>query len=109
MTTPSRKTSFWFALWGYLNQPVFDKRIKFEFNPAKFTVGYRSDLLERCWTKDYNTEQNRQQLETCWETAPPQDERRNGAQNTPTPNHSQNTQNTQNDPGHQLSDRAASE
>ncbi|MEO0869749.1 MAG: hypothetical protein AAFY17_15190 [Cyanobacteria bacterium J06642_11] len=66
MTTPSRKFSFWFALWDYLNQPVFDSDTRFIFNPAKFTVGYRTKLLKRCWVKDYTTEKNRLQLETCW-------------------------------------------
>lgn len=94
MTTPSRKSSFWFALWDYLNQPVFDNRVKFIFNPVKFTVGYRSQLLERCWTKDYDTEKQRQQLETCWENTATRDE---------------NLNNSPKDTYNQLSDKAASE
>ena len=74
MTTPPRKSSLWFALWDYLNQPLFDKDVRFIFNPAKFTVGYRTKLLERCWTKDYGTEKNRQQLEICWERDDTQDD-----------------------------------
>lgn len=68
MTTPPfRKFSLLFAMWDYLNQPVFDSDVKFVFNPVKFTVGYRTSLLERCWTRDYTLEKKRNQLEQCWE------------------------------------------
>lgn len=94
MTTPSRKYAFWFALWDYLNQPVFDSDARFIFNPVKFTLGYRTQLLRRCWTKDYKTEKQRQQLETCWENTAIQDEI---------------TDNPPKDTYNRLSDRAASE
>ncbi|EKU96478.1 hypothetical protein Lepto7375DRAFT_0481 [Leptolyngbya sp. PCC 7375] len=66
MTTPSRKFSLLLAIWDYLNQPLFDRDVRFEWNPFKFTVSYRSKLLERCWTKDYVIEKNRQTLELYW-------------------------------------------
>ena len=66
MTMPSRKFALLFALWDYLNQPLFDKDVRFVWNPLEFTVSYRTQLLERCWTRDYVIEKNRQQLELCW-------------------------------------------
>ncbi len=66
MTTPSRKFSLLFALWDYLNQPLFDNDVRFVWNPFKFSVSYRTKLLERCWTRDYVIEKNRQQLELYW-------------------------------------------
>ncbi len=73
MTTPPRKFSLLLAFWDYLNQPLCDKDVKFVWNPLKFTVSYRSQLLERCWTRDYVVEKNRQQLEFCWRNSSTRD------------------------------------
>lgn len=66
MTTPSRKFSLLLAIWDYLNQPLFDNDVRFVWNPLKFTVSHRTKLLERCWTRDYVIEKNRQKLELYW-------------------------------------------
>ncbi|MFG6102294.1 hypothetical protein D0962_17420 [Leptolyngbyaceae cyanobacterium CCMR0082] len=69
---PSPKFSLLFALWDYLNQPLFERDVQFVWNPRKFTISYRSQLLERCWSKDYETEKNRYRLEVNWHNTDPQ-------------------------------------
>ena len=69
MTKPFRKFSLLFALWDYLNQSLFDDDVRFVWNPLKFTLGYRTKLLEQCWAKDYGIEKKRQQLELNWQNS----------------------------------------
>jgi hypothetical protein len=53
------------ALWIYLNQPLF--RPETALSPIKFSLVYRQKLLERCFTKQDKTEEQRLFLERCWQ------------------------------------------
>ncbi|MBE9067243.1 hypothetical protein IQ260_11305 [Leptolyngbya cf. ectocarpi LEGE 11479] len=66
MTMKSQKTPILPALWVYLSQPLLNTKCGLILNPLKFTIPYRIRLLERCFAKDYELEQNRQHLELCW-------------------------------------------
>jgi hypothetical protein len=54
------------ALWDYLNQPLGQSHTHFILNPLKFTRTYRVKYLEKCWAANYEIEQTRERLETCW-------------------------------------------
>lgn len=40
-------------IWHYLNQPLFDPKTPFIWNPHKFIQNDRVRSLERCWQLDY--------------------------------------------------------
>ncbi|MBD2139021.1 hypothetical protein H6F32_15905 [Anabaena sp. FACHB-1237] len=41
-----------FPLWQYLNQPLFSNDTKIIWNPQRFAIIWRIQLLERCWNKE---------------------------------------------------------
>ena len=53
-------------LWGYLSQRVFSTKPKLILNPFRFLLIHRMRLLEQCWHKDYQIEQQRLRLEKFW-------------------------------------------
>jgi hypothetical protein len=47
---------FKFPLWQFLNQPLFSSKYRLILNPRMFESVYRIQLLERCWDKEYDSE-----------------------------------------------------
>ncbi|BAZ30623.1 hypothetical protein NIES4074_30840 [Cylindrospermum sp. NIES-4074] len=50
-----KHTKIKFPLWQYLNQPLFSRDARLVWNPQRFAAIWRIQLLERCWTKEYET------------------------------------------------------
>jgi hypothetical protein len=44
-------TKIKFPLWQYLNQPLCSLDIEPVWNPQRFAILWRIQLLERCWRK----------------------------------------------------------
>uniref|UniRef100_B8HUI2 Uncharacterized protein n=1 Tax=Cyanothece sp. (strain PCC 7425 / ATCC 29141) TaxID=395961 RepID=B8HUI2_CYAP4 len=42
----------WFPLWQYLNQPLFDQKVKLILNPKQFWQNYQVEHLLRCWEQE---------------------------------------------------------
>ncbi|WP_413172366.1 hypothetical protein [Anabaena azotica] len=47
----SQNTKIKFPLWHYLNQPLFNANTKLIWNPQRFALLWRIQLLERCLVK----------------------------------------------------------
>ncbi|MDP8963421.1 MAG: hypothetical protein M3O33_05425 [Cyanobacteriota bacterium] len=45
-----------FPLWQFLNQPLFSRSTKLVLNPTLFATLYRIQLLERCLTKECDSQ-----------------------------------------------------
>lgn len=52
----SEDTKLSFPLWQFLKQPVFSSTTKLILNPSRFEYTYRVELLERCFTKEYDSQ-----------------------------------------------------
>jgi hypothetical protein len=52
------------VVWAYLNQPLFQDETVMD--PVKFSITYRKQHLECCFTKQYEAEKQRMFLERCW-------------------------------------------
>ena len=52
-------------VWLYLNQPLF--KPKSILNPMMFSHTYDRELLERCYVRKCEIEQQRMLLERCWQ------------------------------------------
>ncbi len=48
----SKHTKIKFPLWQYLNQPLFSRDTQLIWNPQRFAILWRIQLLERCWKKE---------------------------------------------------------
>nr|WP_242038929.1 hypothetical protein [Anabaena lutea] len=46
-----KHTKIQFPLWHYLNQPLFSRDTKLIWNPHRFALVWRIELLERCLAK----------------------------------------------------------
>ncbi|MBF2066400.1 MAG: hypothetical protein IGS39_18565 [Calothrix sp. C42_A2020_038] len=46
-------TKIKFPLWQYLNQPLVGDKPPI-FNPRRFAHVYHIELLQRCWSKEYD-------------------------------------------------------
>lgn len=52
-------------IWLYLNQLLF--KPKSALNPLMFSHTYDRELLERCYVRECEIEQQRMLLERCWQ------------------------------------------
>ncbi|MEO0828518.1 MAG: hypothetical protein AAFV72_12885 [Cyanobacteria bacterium J06635_1] len=49
---------FWAMLWRYLNQPLFDKETRTNFNPFEFEHFEQVQFLESCWELNYSSKKH---------------------------------------------------
>jgi len=47
-------------LWQYLNQPLFSYTTQVIWNPQRFAIFWRIQLLERCWRTKCNSKGKQQ-------------------------------------------------
>jgi hypothetical protein len=52
-----QKRQMQFPIWQYLNQPVFSRTYRTILNPWRFRQAQQVYYLERCWTKEFKSEE----------------------------------------------------
>jgi hypothetical protein len=45
-----------YAIWQYLNQPLFNTDTELVWQPSRFWYLYKIEFLEVCWEKDVSSE-----------------------------------------------------
>jgi hypothetical protein len=55
-----KHTKIKFPLWQYLNQPLFSRDNQMIWNPQRFAILWRTQLLERCWKKECDSKGKQQ-------------------------------------------------
>jgi hypothetical protein len=51
-----KSKQIWYAIWQYLNQPLFNPWCQSVWEPKRFWYLYKIQFLETCWRKDSSSE-----------------------------------------------------